>query len=186
MDIGKKIYSSIICGQLLNIISKHGVKYQFGYTPGVGCQDGTFTIKKILHLRQNHNLPTWMAFADLVKAFDTSNHTLLITILRKYGAPPRLCSAIKRMYDKSIVKLIIRKVETSIEFKLGVKQGDSMSPVLFLFLMTAFAKTLEYEWTALGISKARFPRKDNSPRSTGQLVSQRPGTFSSGILFDLL
>ena len=107
-----------------------------------------------------------MAFTDLVKAFDTSNHALLIVILGKYGASPRLRSAIKRMYDKSIVKLIIGKVETSIEFKLGVKQGDSMAPVLYLFLMMSFAKTLEDEWTALGLSKAQFTRKDNSPRST--------------------
>ena len=131
-----------MCGQLLNIIRKHGVKCQFGSAPGVRCQDGTFTIKKILHLRQNHNLPTWVAFADLVKAFDTSNHALPIAILGKYGAPPRLRSAIKRMYDKIIVKLIIVKVDTSIEFKVGVKKGYSMAPVLFMFLMMDFAKTL--------------------------------------------
>ena len=35
MDTGNKIYSSIICGQLFKIIRKHGMKYQFGSTPGV-------------------------------------------------------------------------------------------------------------------------------------------------------
>ena len=122
------------------------MKCQFGFTPGVGCQDGTLKIKALLNLIHNHNLPTWLVFTGLVKAFDTSNHTLLITILGKYGVPPRLCSAIKRMYDKSIVKLIIGKVETSIKLKVGVKQGDRMDPVLFLFLMMASAETLEDEW----------------------------------------
>ena len=90
MDIGNKIYISIMCGRLFKIIGKHGVKCQFGSTPGVGCQDGTFTIKILIHIRQNHNLPTWMAFTDLVKAFDTSNHALLIVILGKYSSPPRI------------------------------------------------------------------------------------------------
>ena len=81
MDIGNKIYSSIMCGRLFKIISKHGVKCQFVSTPGVGYQDDTFTIKTLLHIRQNHNLPTWVAFTDLVKALDASNHTLLIAIL---------------------------------------------------------------------------------------------------------
>ena len=85
MDTGNKIYSSIMYGQLFKIISKHGVKCQFGFTPGVASQDGTFTIQTLLHLRHNHNLPTWVAFADLFKAFDTSNDALLITILGKYG-----------------------------------------------------------------------------------------------------
>ncbi len=29
---------------------------------------------------------------------------------------------------------------------VGVRQGDNMAPVLFLFLMSAFAETLEAEW----------------------------------------
>ena len=109
------------------------MKCQFGSTPGVGCQDGTFNIKTLIHLRHNDNLPTWLVFTYLVKSFDTSNYTLLITIILKYGAPPKLCSAIRRMYNKSIVKLIIGKVDTPIEFKVGVKQGDIMAPVLFIF-----------------------------------------------------
>ena len=37
--IGSKIFSSILCTRLFKIIRKHGVKYQFGSTPGLGCQD---------------------------------------------------------------------------------------------------------------------------------------------------
>ena len=88
MDTGNKIYSSIMCGQIFKIISKHGVKCQFGSTPGVGCQDGTFTIKTLIHLRHNHNLPTRVAFTDLFKDLDTYNHARLIAILGKYGASP--------------------------------------------------------------------------------------------------
>ena len=97
MDIGSKIFSSIMCTRLFKIIKKHGVEYHFGSTPGVGFQDGSFTIKKMLHLRYNHNLPTFVVFADFFKAFDISNHKLMVEILKKYGFPPKLCSAIRRM-----------------------------------------------------------------------------------------
>lgn len=107
MDLGSKIFSSIMCTRLFKIIVAHGDRYQFGSTPGVGCQDGSFTLKTILHLRHNHNLPTWVMFSDLVKAFDTSNHILMIKILKKYGCPPKLCSAIRRMYENNKVRLII-------------------------------------------------------------------------------
>ena len=40
MAIGNKIYSIIVYGQLFKIISKHGVKCQFGSTYVVGCQYG--------------------------------------------------------------------------------------------------------------------------------------------------
>ena len=109
MDIGSKIFSSIMCTRLFKIIKKHGVKYQFGSKPGVGCQDSNFSIKTMLHLRYNHNLPTFVMFADLVKAFDTSNHKLMVEILNKYGCPPKLCSTIIRIYRGDNVKLILRK-----------------------------------------------------------------------------
>jgi hypothetical protein len=38
-----------------------------------------------------------MAFVDLVKAYDTANHDLLIKILERYGAPPKFVTAVKRM-----------------------------------------------------------------------------------------
>ena len=50
------------------------------------------------------------------------------------------------MYKKSVVKLVIGEFETTIDFKVGVKQGDSVAPVLFLFIVMAFSKTLEKEW----------------------------------------
>ena len=89
------------------------------------------------------------------------------------------------MFVKSLVKLVIIKIEISIDFKVGLKQGNSMAPVLFLFLIMAFDETLEDKWTDLGLGKSQFARKYNSPRSTRQLVSHQPGTFLSGTLFDL-
>ena len=139
MNLGSKIFSSILCTRLFHIIKEHGVKNQFGSTPVVGCQDSSFTIKTMLHLRHNNNLPTWVIFADLVKAFNTSNQTILIEILRKYGYPPKLCSKIKRMYSNNKVRLIIGKIDTSIHFEVGVNQGDRIALVLFLFLVMAFA-----------------------------------------------
>ena len=70
---------------------------------------------------------------------------------------------------KNIVKLIIGKIETSIDFKVGFKQGYRMDPVLFLFLMMAFSETLEDKWTALRLSKSQSACTENSPRSTGEL-----------------
>ena len=104
MDMGSKIFSSIVCTRLFKIIIKYGVKYQFGSITGVGCQYGRFSIETLLHLRNNYNLPTWVCFADLVKAFDTSNHKLIDKLLGKYGCPQSMQSAIARMYKDSFVR----------------------------------------------------------------------------------
>ena len=70
-------------------------------------------------------------------------------------------------------------------FEVFFRADVHCKSVTFLFLMMVFSETLKDECTALGLSKSQFSRKDNSPRSTGQLLIHRPGTFLSGMLFDL-
>ena len=79
-------------------------------------------------------------------------------ILRQYGAPPKLCDAIERMYQNLIVVVKVRKEERKIPQTLGVKQGDNLSPVLFLFVISAFTEALENEWRKNGMHYAEFAR----------------------------
>ena len=184
MDIGNKIYSIIVCEQFLRIISRHDVKCQFGSIPEFLCQDATLTIKTLLQLRhkKNPNMGVIQKPSQGLRHLQPCNthiHT------GKIWLSPKLCSEIKRMYDKSLVKIITVNIKTSIKFKAGVKQVDSMSQVLFLLLMMEFSKTREDKWNALVLSKYKFAYKDNSPISTGQLVIRRPVTFTSVTLFDI-
>ena len=152
LDIGSKIYISLLCKRLFSIIKKHGVKYQFGSSPGVGYQYGTFTIKTLLQTRHNHYLSTYVTFVDLVKSFDTVDHTLMLHILKKYGAPPKLHSSIARMYQDLKVVLKIGKTEETMSQTVSVRQGDCMAPVIFFFMVMAFDETLEKGWTRAGLN----------------------------------
>jgi len=111
------------------LLAKHGIKLQFGATPGVGCQDGLFTLKTLLHQRQQHNLESYVIFADLVKAYDTTIHDLLVEVLERYGAPPKICSVVRRLYTDLKVLVNLNGCKAEIEQSVGVRQGDNLSPV---------------------------------------------------------
>ena len=132
MDVSSKIFNKVLSNRRYKFLEAHGTKCQFGATPKLGCQDGSFTRKTLLNLRRVHNTDTYVAFIDLVKAYDTANHKLLIELLEKFGAPPKLVSAIQRMYTNLKVVLKIGKEVSHIDQTIGVRQGDPMSPVLFL------------------------------------------------------
>ena len=89
------------------------------------------------------------------------------------------------MYKDSRTRLIIEKFDTTIPFYVGVKQGDSMSPVIFLFIIMGFAETLEGEWTKNGLTPLQFRRHDNYPISNESIISHKRRTFSEGTLFDM-
>ena len=90
-------------------------------------------------MRHNHNPPSYDEFFDLVKAFDTVNHDMVLKILERYGAPPKLRSAISRMYQDLKIFLKSGKIEEKMSQAVAVRQGDCMVPVLFLFMVMAFA-----------------------------------------------
>ena len=81
----------MMCKRLLKIMNLHGVKYHFGSSLGVGFQDGLFTLKTVLYARHNHNLPTYVAFVDMVKAFDIVDHIIMMSILERYGVVKLTC-----------------------------------------------------------------------------------------------
>ncbi len=89
MDVHSKIFSSVMNDRAFCLLELHGTKFQFGGTPTLGCQDSLFTLKTLLNTHKNHHLPSFVAFVDLVKAYNTTNHDLLLRILEKYGAPPK-------------------------------------------------------------------------------------------------
>ena len=157
----------------------------FGSSPGLGCQDGTFTIKTILHTRRNHNLPSYVAFVDLVKAFDTVNHIMMLKILERYGAPPKLRSAISRMYQDLKVVLKIGKTEEKMSQTVGVRQGNCMSPVLLLFMVMAFAETLETEWVKANLKMINLRQHTHSPRDFGKLTGHKKNKLEQRTLLAL-
>ncbi len=112
IDVCSKIFLSVMNGRAFRLLKLHGTKFQFGGTPTLGCQDGLFTLKTLLKAHKNHHLPSFVAFIDLVKAYDTANHDLLIKILEKYGAPQSLLQQSKRctlplkLFSKSTKKYV--------------------------------------------------------------------------------
>ena len=118
----------------------------------------------------------------------------MIEILEQYGAPPKICSAIKRMYTDLTVRITLDGVSAEIPQTVGVRQGDNLSPVLFLFFMSAFAESLETEWEHQGLGKAEFVRTPAGEvgNDFGQLTSHPlidsncPTPYGEGWIFEIL
>jgi hypothetical protein len=121
----------------------------------------------------------YIGFVDLVKAYYTANHVLLIDILCKYGAPPKFTTAIETIYRNNTCVLTIENKTAEIPQTVGVRQGDNMVPVLFLFLMMAFAKTLELEWRKLDIPILSVMTAADEHIADGKICSHTPAMFKS-------
>jgi hypothetical protein len=169
MDMFSKVFLSVMTAQAFALLDKHGRRFHYGGTPEIGCRDGLFTVKALLNARHNHDLASYVGFVNLVKEYDTANHTLLIDILHKYGAPPKLVPAIKTIYRYKICVLKIENKHSEIPQTVGVRQGNIMALVLFLILMTAFAETLGFMWKEQDHCRWAHGREENLQPHTGDV-----------------
>jgi hypothetical protein len=89
-------------------------------------------------------------------------------VLEQHGAPPKFQDSIKSLYANLKVIVKIGREKAGIDQEVGVRQGDNVSSVIFIFLMSAFAETLEKEWKQSNLPEAIFKNIANA--SKGQLT----------------
>ena len=68
---------------------------------------------------------------------------------------------------------------------VGVRQGDCMAPVLFLFMVMAFVKTLEKKWIKAGLQMVTLKQYSHSPRDVGRITGHKEKNFAQGNLLVL-
>jgi len=145
-DIAAKCVSSIIATRLTKYLSEFGIDEQCGSLFNKGCADATFTLKMALQTLREHNQDAHILFVDLVKAYDTVNRELLWQILARFGIPPRMITILQKLYTKVTYHMNVGGKKTSFESTCGVKQGDNLGPILFIFMIQAVSTTLDKKW----------------------------------------
>ena len=81
-------------------------------------------------------------FIDCTKAFDTVHRDVLIQTLQRYGVGPNTISIVKATFDDEIN---VRDSEERFSSCAGVRQGDNMSPTLFVIVMDMIVRIAQLE-----------------------------------------
>lgn len=183
LDLAAKIVSSIIALRLQALLKKLGYRTQFGFTQDVSTSDGIFCLKTALRKRMEMGLTSYVLYVDLVKAFDTIERSGMYKILKTFGLPARLLDIIERMHKDTLVKFVYKGKSDSFESASGVKQGDPLAPVLFLFVMQFAMESLERdpEWQLL--RKAQFATRYDGTLS-GRDLQEATETTASKARYD--
>ena len=92
-----------------------------------------YVVRGVQELAREKDLPLFMCFIDLQKAYDSVDRFLLWKVLARYGVPAKLISTIRQFHDGMRACVCLDSGETSEWFAVeqGLHQGCLIAPGLF-------------------------------------------------------
>jgi hypothetical protein len=138
VSVLSKLFTSILTERLLSWFEDEDklIDNQFGFRPGRSTVDAIFIIQGIISIILQNKLKLYSAFVDFRKAFDKLNRKILTYKLLRNGLSTKSVAMVKYIY--SSVRLRVKAggvLSNAFDNLLGVKQGEPLSPLLFLFFL---------------------------------------------------
>ncbi|XP_021750305.1 uncharacterized protein LOC110715993 [Chenopodium quinoa] len=146
---------------LPNLISE----FQHAFVPRRYIEDNVMLSHELLHLvNTSDGESTKMVIKlDMSKAYDRVNLTFLLRILKAYGFPEKWIQWISQCISTVSYKTLINgQISEMFKPDCGLRQGDPLSPYLFLFCMDILSRMLTMAEHIKKIKGLRVTRRSPS------------------------
>ena len=120
----------------------HLRKNQNGFRSGRTTTSQILALRRLIEGVKYKNLEAILIFIDFNKAFDSIHRGKMLAILKSYGIPEELVTAISIMYEDTTAKVITPdgEIET-FNILAGVLQGDTLAPYIFVIFIDDVMRT---------------------------------------------
>jgi hypothetical protein len=134
-SVFSKIYSLILDNRLREWYDEHDslTDFQFGFRSNRSTIDCVFVLNTIVNKVLSGGKKQYCAFIDFTKAFDLVYINGVWYTFMQMGVSCKFVNSIRCMYES--VKACVRSLKSVSDFfkcNVGVKQGEPISPLLFL------------------------------------------------------
>jgi len=131
-----KILSNILLSRLIPYVNEIIGDHQCGFQRNRSTTDHIFCIHQILEKKLEYNEEVYQLFIDFKKAYESVRRDVLYKILIEFGIPRKLVSLIKMSLPETYSRVRVGKnVSDRFPIRIGLKQGDALSPMLFNFAL---------------------------------------------------
>ena len=156
-----KIFMKIIANRLNSLVLPKLIKnHQNGFCSSRNISDTTLDIQLALEQGAKQTSPSWMLFLDQQKAFDRVNHEYMINSLKAFGFSSSFCNIIQELYSDQLASVSDgRNISTLFKLGRGVRQGDPLSPLLYILTLEPFLNLVDRRIHGIKLSKISFKTK---------------------------
>ena len=155
LNVVYKIGSTCIANRIKTVLPKLIHSDQTGFVKGRYIGDNLRLIYDLMHLLDENNCPGLLVSIDFEKAFDSVNWDYMNNVLKTFGFGSDICQWISAFY-KNIKSSVVVNGQSSpfFDIKRGCRQGDPISPYLFILCSEILAHRVRSEKQIIGINIA--------------------------------
>lgn len=152
LNVVYKMASSVIANRLKSVLNKLIHEDQKGFISGRFIGENIRTIYDILFETKNQDLPGLILSVDFEKAFDTVSWKFIEKVFKYFNFGPSIITWIK-LFQSGAESCIIQNgfMSDSFRLKRGCRQGDPISPYIFILCAEILGLMLRENKTLRGI-----------------------------------
>ena len=143
-----KILTGLIQKRMNLIIPKLIHANQKGFVQNRYILDNVLTVKLIREINEEG----YIVFLDGEKAFDRVNHNLILETFKKLKFDYRFILIIKSIIGGSSRIFIRNSFSNELQISNGVRQGDTLSPTLFILVIESLAENIRRDKNCKGLN----------------------------------
>ena len=135
----------VLKNRLSSSLDEHQPAQNSAYRRGFSTIDHLHAVTQVLEKTTEHNIPLYMAFVDYENTFDSIQHRAVVEALRAQGVQEKCVHIIKETYANGTAQIRTEKLSGKIKIMKGVRQGDTLSPVMFTAALVEIFKRMNIE-----------------------------------------
>ena len=143
LNVDYKIISKVITSRLANVIEFIVHSDQTCSVPGRSIFSNVTLLRDIMDLIQQTDECAILVSLDQEKAFDRVNRVFLLELLEVYGFGSDFCRWVSTLYNNAFMQIIINdRLSSKVPLNRGVRQGDPLSPLLYVLCVEVLASLI--------------------------------------------